>query len=180
MNTAQLSRGLGWFSIGLGLAELLAPRHVARAIGVNEECDPLLRFLGVREIAAGLGLIGRPKPTGFMWARVAGDAMDLGLLAVALRQHDSRPRLLRQFREDERRRLLIAMATVAGITIVDTVVSLRLSQSPRTEPGWRYTPAGGRAGIRAEAAGGVAGPRPPEEPKREPAAAGTSTGGEIH
>ena len=30
-----LSRALGWFSIGLGLAQLVAPAHVARMAGVT-------------------------------------------------------------------------------------------------------------------------------------------------
>jgi hypothetical protein len=32
---AGLSRGLGWFSVGLGIAELAAPRVLARAIGID-------------------------------------------------------------------------------------------------------------------------------------------------
>src|SRR5215208_7188744 len=31
----QLARGLGWFSLGLGLAELLAPRGVAKVAGLR-------------------------------------------------------------------------------------------------------------------------------------------------
>jgi len=30
-----LARGLGWFSIGLGLAEVLAPRTLTRALGLD-------------------------------------------------------------------------------------------------------------------------------------------------
>lgn len=148
MNAAQFSRGLGWFSIGLGLVELLAPRKLARAIGVDDHHENILRMLGAREIASGIGIIGRPKPTGFMWSRVAGDAMDLSLLGAALAQHDGRPAAFKQFRDTERRRLTIAMAAVAGITVLDLLVSLRLSQRPKADPSWRYTPAGGRAGLR--------------------------------
>lgn len=148
MNAAQLSRGLGWFSIGLGLAELLAPRKVAEAIGAEERHENLLRLLGARELAAGIGILGRPKPTGFMWSRVAGDAMDLGLLAAAFRQLESRPAPFRQFRDTERRRLTIALAAVAGVTVLDLLVSVRLSQKPAADPAWRYTPAGGRSGLR--------------------------------
>lgn len=32
-NVEKVARGLAWFGIGLGLAELLAPRTVARAAG---------------------------------------------------------------------------------------------------------------------------------------------------
>ena len=47
----RLAVGLGWFSIGLGLAEALAPRNMARLIGAGEESAGALRMLGVREIA---------------------------------------------------------------------------------------------------------------------------------
>src|SRR5688572_1065065 len=33
----RLANGLGWFSIGLGLAELLAPRAIASISGVSKE-----------------------------------------------------------------------------------------------------------------------------------------------
>ena len=33
----RVARGLGWFSIGLGLAECAAPRSVARLIGVDDD-----------------------------------------------------------------------------------------------------------------------------------------------
>jgi threonine dehydrogenase-like Zn-dependent dehydrogenase len=36
MDPEGLARALGWFSIGLGLAEVTAPRRFARAIGVPE------------------------------------------------------------------------------------------------------------------------------------------------
>ena len=36
----RVARGLGWFSIGLGLAELLAPRVVARLCGGDGTSTP--------------------------------------------------------------------------------------------------------------------------------------------
>src|SRR4051794_18366711 len=42
-----LARGLGWFSIGLGLAELVAPRQLARFIGVTDNTT-LIQAMGVR------------------------------------------------------------------------------------------------------------------------------------
>ena len=75
-----------WFSLALGVASLAAPRLLARAIGVpNRGAAPaVLRAVGVREIACGLGLLSRPRPAGWTWARVAGDVMDLALLTSAL------------------------------------------------------------------------------------------------
>ena len=43
----SMARGLGWFSIGLGLAEVLAPRTLTRGLGMegNEQlvqaCGPV-------------------------------------------------------------------------------------------------------------------------------------------
>ena len=47
-----MAKGLGWFSIALGLAELLAPRATARATGAQHGKN-LLQAYGVREIATG-------------------------------------------------------------------------------------------------------------------------------
>ena len=50
----QLATALGWFSIGLGLAEIAAPSRLARLIGVPDEDRTygVLRAYGMREIAA--------------------------------------------------------------------------------------------------------------------------------
>src|SRR5262245_31443278 len=63
-NTSRFAPGdrtlgqlLGWFSIGLGLAEVLAPRALGRAIGVGENQTATLRMMGARELVNGLGLL---------------------------------------------------------------------------------------------------------------------------
>ena len=148
MNAVQLSRGLGWFSIGLGLTELLAPRQLGRTIGLSDGHESLLRVLGARELASGLGLLALPKPTAFAWSRVAGDIMNLSLLGAALHQTKSQPMSVSRSQDDDRRRLTGAIVAVAGVTLVDLLVSTRLSQSPKTDPSWHYTPTGGRDGLR--------------------------------
>ena len=148
MNAAQFSRGLGWFSIGLGMTELLAPRTLARAIGVSEDHDRLLRALGVREIMSGVGLLARPKPTGFAWSRVAGDIMDLSLLGAAMMQMRSQPMSVSRSQDDDRRRLTFAIAMVAGVTLVDVIASARLTRPTKPDPRWRFNPPGGRSGLR--------------------------------
>ena len=110
-NRERMVTGLGWFSIGLGLAELLMPRTLSRLVGAP--CKPLLiRALGVREIAAGVGLLTQPKPAPWLKARVAGDAMDLGLLGAAFFAEDSHPA-----------RLAIATTAVAGVTAMDVLAT---------------------------------------------------------
>jgi uncharacterized membrane protein len=116
MNEQQLARGLGWFSIGLGLAELLAPKRVAETIGI-ENRDGLLRSLGARELTSGIGILSGQKRPAWLWSRVVGDAMDLGLLGAAL----ASPR-------NDRRRLAGAIAAVAGVTALDVLSSLNASR----------------------------------------------------
>jgi uncharacterized membrane protein len=105
----KLSQGLGFFSIGLGLAELIAPHYLSRAIGVTERHSVLMRAMGVREISNGLAVLAEPEESRWMWGRVAGDALDLGLLGLAL---ISAPRR-------ERIRVMGAIASVAGVTVLD-------------------------------------------------------------
>ena len=44
--------GLGWFSIGLGLAEMFAPRRVSNAIGIAKPKPRLTASMGAREVAS--------------------------------------------------------------------------------------------------------------------------------
>src|SRR5689334_24738641 len=79
----NLARALAWFSIGLGLAETLAPRTLGNAIGIHGQVA-LLRGLGVREVANGVAILSQPDAAPLLWARVAGDALDIALLGRAL------------------------------------------------------------------------------------------------
>lgn len=115
----QLARALGWFSIGLGLAEIAAPRGLAKFIGVSDDHYGLFRFLGLREIASGIGILTQPKPAGWMWARVGGDVMDLALLGTALTSDQARTS-----------RVMAATAAVAGVTALDVLCTQQLSRSP--------------------------------------------------
>lgn len=109
----RLARALGWVSIGLGLAALAAPRRVGRLIGVSGEgtSRALLSMVGVRELATGIGILTRHRPSGLLWGRVAGDAMDLALLGGAALQSA----------KADRGRLALATASVAGLTALDVI-----------------------------------------------------------
>ena len=114
MNEMKVARGLGWFSIGLGLTEVAAGRELGRALGM-EDRSWLLRAFGVREIAAGVAILATDRPRAGVWARVAGDVLDLAVLGSG-------------FREDnpKRENLAAAFVTVAGITAVDIWCAKRL------------------------------------------------------
>lgn len=122
-----LARGLGLFSVGLGLAELAAPRGVARLIGVRDDAAvrAVLRVMGARELAAGAGVLSGRRPSTWLWGRVAGDALDLGLLAAAFTRVRSR-----------RGRLAVATAAVAGVTAMD-VLAARTAPRARWQPSRR-------------------------------------------
>ncbi|TCS37405.1 polyketide cyclase/dehydrase/lipid transport protein [Paucimonas lemoignei] len=123
-SAANLAKGLGWLSIGLGVAQLLAPRAVSRAAGVDEH-PMLLRAVGLREIASGAGILSQPRQQGnWLWSRVAGDIMDLALLGVAA-QTTSR------FHRKRRQRIGMATAIVAGITVLDVMSSMREKREAR-------------------------------------------------
>lgn len=106
-----LDRSLGWFSVGLGMAELLAPKAMGRMIGVGDHAT-VLRMCGVREIVSGVGLLSGRAPATFAMSRVAGDVMDLALLGAALRSPDSNPS-----------RVAAAATAVAGVAALDLYAS---------------------------------------------------------
>lgn len=114
-DTVQLARALGWFSIGLGLAELLAPRRLARMIGTADH-HAVMRSMGLREIAAGLAVLAQPRSATPLWTRVAGDAMDLALLTAAT----ASPRA-------DRAKLAGATAAVVGVALLDVICAMQLS-----------------------------------------------------
>src|SRR5919199_826852 len=77
-----LAKGLGLFSVGLGLAEIFAARELARLIGVKNR-PTIFAALGARELLSGIGILAQRRPAGWLWSRVMGDIMDLSLLGVA-------------------------------------------------------------------------------------------------
>lgn len=113
-----LAMGLGWFSIALGVAELAAPRTVARLIGAREDDSTisLLRTSGAREVGTGLAILAQPDNATWLWGRVAGDAVDLASLAAVMRTDGSRPE-----------RTAFATAAVLGVTALDVLAARRLS-----------------------------------------------------
>lgn len=113
----KLAVGLGWFSIGLGLAELLAPKQLGELIGVDKKRRSLLPYFGLREIASGIGILAMPRPAGAVWSRVGGDAMDLAFLGLALVSDKT-----------DKTKVSVATLAVLGVTALDVLCAQRLSQ----------------------------------------------------
>jgi hypothetical protein len=120
----HLTDGLGWFSIGLGVAEVAAPKTVAQLIGVQDDARTraVLRAYGAREIATGVGILASAPNPAWLWARVAGDVLDLATLGLAMGR-DS----------EGGARLTSAMASVAGVMVADIAAARRVSGRARRE-----------------------------------------------
>ena len=120
-----LALGLGWFSIALGAAEVLAPRSVARLIGVAEDdtTSSVLRAMGMRELGNGIAILSEPDRAAWLWTRVGGDAVDLSLLGSAFNRDSA-----------DRGRLAAATAAVVGVTALDVICAQQLSSAGRERP----------------------------------------------
>jgi hypothetical protein len=112
-----LASGLGWFSIALGLAEVVAPERVAGELGMEDK-KGLFRLYGFREIATGIGILSNKRPAGWLWGRVAGDVLDLATLAAGLAR-----------KNPKRDNLLAAISAVVGVTVVDVICARQLSET---------------------------------------------------
>ncbi|MDH6229196.1 SRPBCC family protein [Streptomyces sp. MJP52] len=110
-----LVRGLGWTSALLGVPQVVAPVGFARTLGVDDTSRhrSATTAVGVRELAAATGLLGRPHPA-WLWGRVGGDLMDLAMLTRALRNHDGRGL----------GRTVVATAAVTAITATDVYAAV--------------------------------------------------------
>ncbi|HEX5412618.1 MAG TPA: SRPBCC family protein [Terriglobia bacterium] len=137
-SASGIARGLGWFSVGLGIAELVAPRAIGRIAGARKK-DSLIRSYGVREIVAGVGVLATSHSAGWLWARVAGDAVDLASLGAA-----------RAARRNAGKKNMLALGSVAGVTALDVWCASRLSRA-------------GAERSRAHAEGSLMVSRSPEE-----------------
>jgi hypothetical protein len=106
----RIGRALGWFSLGLGLTELIAPGTVTRALGM-EGREGLVRAYGAREIGAGMLSLSTERSLG-LWSRVAGDALDISTV-MALGGRNERKRGAVGF----------ALAALAGVALIDLVAA---------------------------------------------------------
>jgi hypothetical protein len=113
----SLAQFLGWFSVGLGTAQLAAPKLLCKVVGAEPDgpAPRVMRVMGVRELAQGTGILSRARPTAWLWSRVAGDALDLSLLALTAAKN-------------RRARTAFAIANVVAVAVPDVYESLFLSR----------------------------------------------------
>ena len=114
-NVERMARGLGWFSVALGLGEILAPRTLSSALGMDR--PGLVRAFGLRELATGLGILALGPSSTWLWGRVAGDMLDLGTLGSAAHSPSRKVR----------RNAVAAIAAVAGVTLLDLISARQLA-----------------------------------------------------
>lgn len=114
--TDALARGLGVFSIAIGLFQVVTPRALTRWLGLYGH-DDLVRAYGLREIATGIGILAAKDPTPWIWSRVAGNALDAATLATALEGDNPR-----------RENAALALGAVVGIAAIDFYCGQQLSR----------------------------------------------------
>lgn len=102
----RLTRGLGWFSLGLGLTQVFAPARVAQWLGMRGK-EGVVRACGMREIGSGLLTLSIDKRAGLA-SRVAGDGLDIALLLSALAPANR-----------QRGYAGLALAVVGGVALLD-------------------------------------------------------------
>jgi hypothetical protein len=160
----KLAKALGWFSIGLGLTELLGARRLTRALGM-EGHETLVRAYGAREIGSGIMALSTEKRTG-LWSRVAGDGLDIATLMTAMRPDNPK-----------RDNVGIALAMVVGVTLLDIAAaqafSVRHSRG-RGRPRSYRDRTGFPQGVQA-ARGAARDLRIPEDMRAAPALAAVSS-----
>jgi competence ComEA-like helix-hairpin-helix protein len=121
MEERRLAAGLAWLGIGIGIAEIAAPRSMGRTLGM-ENRRGTLRAFGLREIATGAGILARRNQVTWLWGRVAGDLLDLAVLATA------------PARREKRRNVALAAAVVGGTLAMDILCARRLAERDRPMP----------------------------------------------
>lgn len=118
--TKRTVRWLGVLSLGAGLPALAAPKATARLMGLREDDtnSVIVSAIGLRETACGASMLAWPRFAGWIWMRVAGDAMDLAALGWALASDAS----------VRRNRTIATTAATAGVAALDVWSALRASR----------------------------------------------------
>jgi uncharacterized membrane protein len=119
-------RVLGWASLGLGVVQVTAPNAVRRVSGVDDSptSRAVVPLVGARELVHAAGLLTSRRIGPWAWTRVAGDAMDLTSLGLALARRTGQ----------RRRRLLGVTGAVLGITALDVLTAVQATRTRTAGP----------------------------------------------
>lgn len=118
MRTRAWAIGLGFFSVAVGIAELVFAPRMARAFGLKK--PGLVRAFGLREIAAGAGVLLLQRKGPGIWARVAGDILDVAVLGSAASHKKTR------------RTAALALAGISPVVALDVVCGKKLGLNGRS------------------------------------------------
>jgi len=115
----RLRRALSIASLGVGIASVVAPREVGRALGVKgrKARDGIFDF-GLAEIAAGAAVLHDPRNSANLWVRLGEEGIDLLALAMAM------------LGSKRRGRVAAAMGLVAALMLADILAARRFSAAP--------------------------------------------------
>lgn len=134
----RLARFLGVLSAALGVPMTFMTRRFLRFIGVEETPRSIMwtRVVGVREHGPAIGLLAQERPVAWLWARVAGDVMDLALLGASMGQRKERRVLGMRMRKQQpdRGRQLAATGAVAATLGLDTLAAVSMSRTDKQDP----------------------------------------------
>lgn len=130
---SPLQVGAGMVILGLGVAQLLAPRQVSRSTGVHAH-PGMVRASGALSIASAVNILNRGKPAPLGLVRLACVALELTLLGRSVTHAASRGR---------RSRLALTGAGMAAAAMLD--MSAAMKQGERQTMGERTTESGALA-----------------------------------
>ena len=114
MNERKLVRGIGFVSLGVGLALVAAPGRTAKSFGMGKR-PALGRLLGVRDLILAAGLLRGENPASWLQARAISDAADATLLAGGA-----------AFGAFPRGRAMFGVVVAAGFSALGFVLARRL------------------------------------------------------
>lgn len=113
-----LAMALGLFSLALGAAQVAAPGVMSRLVGASPtpRRRTTMRSVGLRELANGFAILTQPRQASWLWSRLAGDAVDLALLARVTTD-----------RRNSKGRAIAASAAVLGVAALDYMAANQLT-----------------------------------------------------
>jgi len=117
MKSTTIAYLIGGASIGLGLVDTLFGDRFAQAVGSGTRGGALFKAVGAREIATGVAGVAVPTSAAPIWARLAGDVIDVAALTAVSAKRDN----------PKRGAALAALALVAGVTAIDFLAARRVA-----------------------------------------------------